>query len=51
MLGTPAPEAVVQEDPDGARLQDEVRGTALGDLPVEPQPSTGGVDRLAGKHL
>lgn len=51
MLGTPVPEAPVHEDSDVARWQDEVGGATLGDLPVQPEPAAGRMDRLAEQCL
>jgi hypothetical protein len=47
VLGAAVPEAPVHEDGDVARWQDEVGGASLGDLPVQPEPPAGRVDRLA----
>jgi len=45
------PEAAVNKDRDTSTWQHEVRSTALGDLPVKPEPATTSVDRPTEEQL
>ena len=51
VFGAAVPEAAVHEDGGVAGRQDEVRGAALRDLPMEPEPPAGRMDRLAKQDL
>ena len=45
------PEAAVHKHGDMATGEDEVWSATVGDLPVQPEPPSGGVDRLTQLHL
>lgn len=45
------PEAAVHKDSDTGTGEDEVWRATVGELPVQPEPPSGGVDRLTQLHL
>lgn len=45
------PEAAVHKDGNMATGEDEVWCATVGELPVQPEPPSGGVDRLTQLHL